>query len=573
MPAVFLSVILSAQLNFTIMHKKKNKKDLQTLASQCMQSGDIMQAMKVYYDLHELDPSDIKALESLVTITSQLKATDRLIINLQKLIKLNPTNHQYYDRLATIYSASADWDSACSVYQALILNRPKYPEAHYNLAFYLKKKNSFDEAILSYQRALDLGISQPEELYLNMAVIYADNLRQENLAEEVLLKAIEINKSYIPALYNLANIYEDKGNKEKTIEIFEQILALKPDHAKVLARLLQIKKTNNQNDENLLALNNCIENADITIGDKIDGYYALGMAYTDCEQYNVSFRHYVHANNINALEMPKYTESKCESYFDDIIFESKNRKNISTNENCPIFICGLFRTGSTLIEQILSSHPIIQAGGERDFFAKQVSSDELAFPKGLSKLSASDFSRLSNEYSNETKKLYGTERFVTDKRPDNFVYLDLIKRVFPKAKIIFTTRDSIDNCLSIYFTRLSSEFDYSVNLKSIAHYYQQHMKLLDHWKTMFKDDLFVLNYDDLISEPETHIKQTLDFLNLDWDDNCLDFYKLKNPVKTASVWQVRQPLYSSSSGRWKNYQDIDSVKGLVNYLKNDKTYD
>lgn len=555
------------------MHKKQSKQDLQKLAIQYMQSGELMQSMKVYYDLHELDPSDINALESLVTITSQLKATDRLIINLQKLIKLNPINHQYYDRLSAIYSASEDWDSACQVYQALILNRPKYAEAHYNLAFYLKKQNSFDEAILSYQRALDLGISQPEEVYLNMAVIYADNLRKEILAEEVLLKAITLNKSYIPALYNLANIYEDKGNKEKTIEIFQQILVIKPDHAKVLARLLQSKKISDENDANLTALNSCIENSEITIGDKIDAYYALGKAYTDCKQYNVSFRNYAHANNLNALEMPKYTEAKCESYFEDIINESKNRKILSASDESPVFICGLFRTGSTLIEQILSAHPKVLAGGERDFFARQVSSDELAFPQGLSNLSGSELNKLANEYSNETKKLYGTEQFVTDKRPDNFVYLDLIKRVFPKAKIIFTTRDSIDNCLSIYFTRLSSGFDYSVDLKSIAHYYKQHLKLLDHWKSLFQDDLFVLNYDDLISEPETHIKKTLEFLNLDWDDNCLNFYQLKNPVKTASVWQVRQPLYSSSSGRWKNYQDIDSVKWLINDFKNGEFYE
>ena len=549
------------------MHKNQTKKDLLKSATQFMQSGNIMQAMKVYYDLHELDPKDIHTLESLVTLTDQLKATDRLIVNLQKLIKLNPAKHQYYDRLASVYSASSDWDSACKVYQALIMNRPKFAAAHYNLAFYLKKNNAFDAAIDSYQRALDLGISKPEELYLNMAVIYSDNLRQEDLAEEVLLKALEMNSSYIPALYNLANIYEDKGDKKETIKIFEKILNLKPDHAKVLARLLQSKKTSNQNDESLSALNNCIENADITIGDKIDGYYALGKAYTDCEQYNVSFRHYAHANSLNALEMPKYIESKCESYFNDLITESKNRKNLSANQNCPIFICGLFRTGSTLIEQMLSSHSKVLAGGERDYFAKQVSSNELDFPNGLSQLTNFDLSKLATEYDDETKKLYGTEQFVTDKRPDNFVYLDLIKRVFPKAKIIFTTRDAIDNCLSIYFTRLSSGFDYSVDLKSIAHYYKQHMKLLDHWKSLFKDDLFALNYDELISEPELHIRQVLDFLNLDWEENCLDFYKLKNPVKTASVWQVRQPLYSSSSGRWKNYQDIDSVKWLINYLE------
>ena len=459
------------------------------------------------------------------------------------------------------------------VYQALIINRPKYAPAHYNLAFYLKKKGSFDEAVSSYQRALGLGISQPEEVYLNMAVIYADNLRQENLAEETLLKAIELNTSYIPAFYNLANIYEDKGNKEKTIEIFEKILTLKPDHVKVLARLIQSKKINNQNDKNLVSLNNCIENDDITLGDKIDGYYALGKAYTDCKQYNVSFRCYVHANNLNALEMPRYSESSCENYFDELILESKNRKNVSSSESSPIFICGLFRTGSTLIEQILSSHPKILAGGERDFFAKQVFSDNLDFPKGLNQLSGYDFLKFSNEYNAETKKLYDTNNLVTDKRPDNFVYLDLIKRVFPKAKIIFTTRDAVDNCLSIYFTRLSSGFDYSVDLKSIAHYYKQHLKLLDHWKSIFKDDLLVLNYDNLIAEPERYIRQTLGFLNLEWNDDCLDFYKLKNPVKTASVWQVRQPLYSSSSGRWKNYQEVESVIWLKNYLENGETYE
>ena len=150
---------------------------------------------------------------------------------------------------------------------------------------------------------------------------------------------------------------------------------------------------------------------------------------------------------------------------------------------------------------------------------------------------------------------------LTDKRPDNFLYLGLIKLLMPKTKIIWTTRSMLDNCLSIYFLRLGTSMSYATDLDNIIHFYQQQERLMAHWQSLFPEDILTFNYDKLIHSPKEQTKRLLSFIDLPWEDSCLNFHQYENQVKTASVWQVRRPLYNSSSGRWNNYKK--NLKALL----------
>jgi hypothetical protein len=220
----------------------------------------------------------------------------------------------------------------------------------------------------------------------------------------------------------------------------------------------------------------------------------------------------------------------------------------------PIFVCGMFRSGSTLVEQVLASHPRVTAGGELDLLPAIVRSELAPFPSAMSRTSPAKLAALAARYRQDISKLFPDADIVTDKRPDNFLSIGLIKLLFPNAKIINTTRNPLDNCLSVYFLHLDHSMGYALDLMDTGHYYRQYMRLMAHWKSLFGADILDFDYDAFVREPKPAVEKLLGFCGLNWDDACMSFHQATSTVKTASVWQVREPLYRRSSGRWQNYE-------------------
>jgi tetratricopeptide (TPR) repeat protein len=523
-----------------------------------LKKGAVIKAMQIYYDLHEQDPTSTETLTQLAAITLHLELSDQAIINLQKLIVLEPSNSVFYDQLASVYGRLGDWTQACDVYYGLILRRPGLPEAHFNLGYNLRQAGRFEEAIESYKRALNKGISDPEEVHLNIAVILSDHLRREDEAEQHLREALEINAQYLPALYNLANLYEDRGDGTRSAELFEQILSISPDNAKVLSRLIALQDEGEAQERMLEKLAIAGRSRNLSLSDRIDTFYALGSTHDARGEYDKAYQCYAAANQLNATEMKPYDKAASEKLIERIIDEvSKGwtRSNTRDGVEAPIFVCGMFRSGSTLVEQILGSHRDITAGGERDFFVRELNARKSPYPESLSQTKKTALHEMAEKYIEQSAKLFPESRHLTDKRPDNFLYLGVLKTLFPKSKIVYTVRQPLDNCLSVYFVRLGQAMNYAVNLDDIAHYYDQQLRLLKHWQTLFGDAIHIVDYDELIRNPRRQVENVLQYIGVNWDDNCLNFHKLSNTVKTASVWQVRQPLYDTSSGRWQNYRN------------------
>jgi hypothetical protein len=219
----------------------------------------------------------------------------------------------------------------------------------------------------------------------------------------------------------------------------------------------------------------------------------------------------------------------------------------------PIFICGMFRSGSTLTEQVLAGHSRVTTGGEIDLVPTLAQTELAPFPARMAQVSAAQLEQLSARYLASLSKLFPGEGHVTDKRPDNFLYVGLIKSLFPNARIVHTTRDPLDNCLSVYFLHLDHSMGYALDLMDTAHYYRQYRRLMAHWKARYGADILDFDYDAFVREPRPAVERLLAFCGLEWEENCMSFHRVQNAVKTASVWQVREPLYQRSSGRWRNY--------------------
>ncbi|HEY0922164.1 tetratricopeptide repeat-containing sulfotransferase family protein [Rheinheimera pacifica] len=433
---------------------------------------------------------------------------------------------------------------------------PTQASLFYNHAFYLRFAGQYTAAIAQYQHALQLNISEPEEVLLNIAVIYSDHLRQEDNARQTLMSALQLKPDYVPALYNLANLAEERGDRAEAEALFRRVLDADPKYYQAYARLADVVTFKNKDDLLITRLQRVLNEPSVVQDLRINLHYALGKAFDECGAYAEAFDHFTAANKLNSLTMPSYDPLETERKMQQIIHTLDSSwldKHMQRNNAAPIFICGMFRSGSTLIEQILAQHSEITAGGEIDFFHRHLKN---IFPQQFTTVSAADLTQLASRYLEYCEQCFPFAIRLTDKRPDNYLYIGLLKALFPCAKFIYTKRNKIDNCLSVFFLRLGSAMNYANSLQDTIHYYQQHEILMSHWQQMFCQDIYMLDYDQLVLRPETTLKPLLSFLGLEYQPELLHFHTASNAVKTASVWQVRKPLYKNASGRRHNYSDL-----------------
>lgn len=507
-------------------------------------------------------------LNALVDISIASNDSNKAAIYLERLCLLVPNEMHYCQSLANLCAQAGLWGVASDCYKRFVSNNSGHADAHYNYAYNLKQDRRFDDALTQYQIALDCSVRVPEEVLTNMAVICSQYLRQDQRALDLLEQALLLNCDYVPALYNIASLYEEDGDKVRAVEKFNRVILLQPENYQAVARLAELTVFFDTNDPIITKMRRALDSKVLETEVRINLSYALAKAYNDCADYDRAFECYQKSNGLDAQNNEPYSRIAHENmvktnirFFSHEWFE----KLTPISDESPVFICGMFRSGSTLAEQILASHPEVIAGGERDFFFEAINSSLKPYPESLDNVSGERLASIANDYIVDLKKKFLGSSIVTDKRPDNFLYIGLIKTLFPNAKIILTTRAPLDNCLSIYFLRLAPVMNYATDLSDIAHYYLQHQRLMNYWKSLFGDSIYSLSYDKLVESPESNIRDLLKFLDLQWSEDCLNFHKLKNRVKTASVWQVRQPLYRSSSGRWKNY--VDHLSTLIEALE------
>jgi tetratricopeptide (TPR) repeat protein len=440
---------------------------------------------------------------------------------------------------------------ALDAYKRYIARKPSSRNAAFNYAYYLSKDGQFEAAVSMYKRALKLKVPGPEEVHLNIANIYMDHLRSPENARQHLEQSIRLNPDYASAYYNLGNLSEQQGDRDQAIACFEQYLRLDPVNDSALARLADAHQFNAKTDGLLARMAESARSSKNS-----DLHFSLGRVYDQLGEYELAWRHFDQANSLDRRLFPVYDRMAAESRFERIVSQCDSRWlagfDGKSEEN--VFICGMFRSGSTLLEQILAAHPSFSAGGESQFFPRLVAKNLPEFPEGLGNIRKEQVSAWRRQHQRHMRQLFDGSARVTDKRPDNFLHIGLIKAVLPSARIIVTERDWRDIATSIYSTRLGAGQNYSTSLENIRHYIGLQKKMVAHWQSLLGDDLVCVRYEDLVLEPRKTIGGLLESLHEEWDDRCLDFSKLRNTVQTASVWQVREPLHSNSVQRWRNYR-------------------
>jgi tetratricopeptide (TPR) repeat protein len=459
---------------------------------------------------------------------------------------------------------------AIAAYQAIVTRWPKLAGAWYNLAVLQRQALHISEALTSYQMALNSGISHPEEVHLNRGVIYSDFLRDYPAAAGELERALTVNPTYTPALQNLANLYEDLGMRPEASSLYARILAIEPRSFEALARLAYLQPVGEVINRSLLnRLRQTLKLATST-SDRASLGFALGRLLDAAGEYREAFTIYTAANQASlasaGAQVVPYDRARHRTFIDRMIGSDSRRTTVhaAAIPPRPIFIVGMFRSGSTLAEQLLARIPGVAPGGEMDFLPRIVNSELVPLFETLGTLSAEQLDGIAARYRAELLRASAHAAYVTDKFPDNFLYLGLIKRLFPEAKIVHTTRNPLDNCLSIFFLHLDQQMSYALNLMDIGHYYGEYRRLMAHWKTEFSDDIFDFDYDALIRAPQIQMQRLCAFLGCEWLEELPLIAARSATIRTASTWQVREPLYRSSSGRAAHY--ADELKELRRYL-------
>ena len=461
---------------------------------------------------------------------------------------------------AELLERAGQLDAAEAAYRAVLEQRAALPNTWYNLARLQRRLGQYEDALRSYVQALAHGIAQPEEVHLNRGVIFADDLRQTVAAEEELGRALERNSRYVPALLNLGNLQSDLGRKEDARRSYERAMSIDPRCWSAMARHAEIASIQGPDDPVIARLERALTSSDIGHADRATLGFALGRALDACGEYARAFEAYAAANRDSRAALPasapRYDRGRHEAFINDLIGTFTAdwfREHASASRAEPIFICGMFRSGSTLAEQVLAAHPRVTSGGELETLLRLVRTELQPFPAAARNADAARFDAIGTSYLQDLARRFPGADRITDKRPDNFLLIGLIKALFPRSRIVHTTRDALDNCLSVYFLHLDPRLSYATDLTDIGHYYREYRRLMAHWHALFGDTILDFDYDALVREPRPAIERLLGYCGLEWDDRCLAFHEAATAVKTASVWQVREPLYRRSSGRARHY--------------------
>jgi tetratricopeptide (TPR) repeat protein len=435
-----------------------------------------------------------------------------------------------------------------------------------------KIKNSFK----LLENALNVYPSNPN-LYFELSSLFF-KIKNYSLAikfylkvndYELAIKNLEIQKTKTPdnylVYYNLGNVLREIGNISESEKYYYKAIEMNPNHSQSYRMLTGIKKFRLE-DEFVSKLKLIIEFHKNNHNSLLEAYYALSKIYEDNKDYRNSFDYFTQANKLRRDEV-QYSGSFIKQQFLMLRnlfnenFVKKLKSSASFLSKKPIFIVGMPRSGTTLAEQIISSHKDVVSGGELTIMQSIIKKN---FPKNDYDLFAKDVAdnlnlkleSIGREYCNELNKINGSKR-VTDKLPFNFIFIGFIKCCLPEAKIIHCVRNAKDTCISIlknYFPL--DDVGFAHNESEIVEYYKEYTALMNYWKSIFKNEIFDFSYEQNILNPKKTLENLLEYLELDWDDNCLNHHKSKNIIKTISTFQARQPIYNSSINAWAKYEDF-----------------
>ena len=541
----------------------------------CMASQDKTQeSIKQFKEAINLKPDFFEAHFNLGNALTNLGEPNKAIICYKEAIKIKPDYSDAFNNLANVLIELEKTKEAIQYLNQAIKIKPDLAMAYYNLGRCYKKLNQNEEAIKNYKESIKI---QPNLAmsYNNIGVIFKSIGKIEE-AIRYYKKASELKPDFSEAFNNLGGTLMGLGKFDDAINYINKAISINPNLMEAHRHLSLIIKYN-INHPHLNLMKKEINKKNITDEQKIHLSFAIGKALEDSHDYKNAFKHLYNANKLKrrsinySIDDEKKNNLALQKIFSKKLFDKLKRKDYGYKEKVPIFIVGMPRSGSTLVEQILSSHSKVFGTGEVEILDHLIKKyfniqKEIIFQEDPFNIDKSLFNKIGEEYIITIKKFSNLAEKITDKNLLNFRWIGLIKIILPNAKIIHCERNPKDNCLSIFknfFAR--NTVDYSYDLVELAEYFNLYSNLMKHWNILLPDFIYNISYDKLINGQKFETEKLLNFCNLKWEDDCLNFHKNKRFIGTASVTQSRQPIYKHSLESWKRYKN--ELKPLIETLK------
>ncbi len=494
--------------------------------------------------------------------------------------------------------AEGDYAQAVALFSEFVELVPRRPDILNTLGVALLELNRIQEAEQRYREAIDIDPGFVEALCNLASVLQGDP--QE--AEEYLRRALRVNPKHPGARTMLGRTLAFTGRQHEARAAFRKALKIAPNDPAALLGLAQVERTEGRFDEaeslskrvlktnpnNAIAwaaLNSTrkmtaadsawlkraeeIAGGGISLWEEAELRFAIGKYFDDVEDFAGAFQNYRRANELLKTVAKDYDRQAHSRFADDMIrsYSSQSMATIGDGGSAsmkPILVVGMPRSGTSLVEQIIASHPAAKGAGEPEFWLNAALAHQSEMRQGI--LAEPARKKLAEEYLRVLDRRCPGAQRVVDKTLINSDYLGFIHLVLPNARIIRMRRDPIDTCLSCYFQHFSTAMRFSMDLNDLAHFHRVNERLMNHWCSVLPaGKILEVPYEELVVNQEAWTRKILDFLGLEWDERCLAFHETQRPVNTASAWQVRQKMYTRSSGRWRNYEKfIGPLKTLKN---------
>lgn len=526
-------------------------------------TGDFLEAERHHREAVRLQAGFAEAWYNLGLALQNQNKLDEAVNAYMKAVELRPNYPKVYVNLAGVLQDLGRFKDSQKASEAALQYQPGLIEAFVLQIHALIEMDRFDEAEKRACEALKLHPDNPQ-LLVSLGKVLSEVGRPDQ-AIAALQKAASLDSNGVGALTQLGILFQVVGNHKEAGECFLKALDINPGFTAATHGLAQSRKFSAEDRNIIEKLERALATSGRSVKDKINLHFALGKIYDDCGQYDDAFAHY-EAGNALKKQTVRFDRNAHKTYIDDVIsvfseeFINSRAGQVGHESDLPVFIVGMPRSGTTLVEQIIGSHPAVKSAGELPYLRMVLHSmlsslrTSMTFPLGAGLIDKNAFRDIAQEYLDKLPPCDAGQIRITDKLLTNYLLIGLIALLFKNARIIHCRRDPMDTCLSIFFQHFSKPHPYAYDLDDLGFCYRQYDRLMQHWRHILGGRLHEVDYSHLIENQESASRKLIEYCGLEWNDQCLVFHKSERPVKTASQWQVRQPIYKSSLRRWKHYE-------------------
>ena len=516
-------------------------------------------------------PPELKTVISF-THEGKLSRADRIC---REYLRDHPHDIEAMRLLANIGRDLNIYEDAEFLLESALLFDPENAKIKYDYINILTKRQKYGEALKHAQDFYNEDKKNINAMKLLSTALFRTDRYQE--AIDIYNDILKLEPKNTDVMLSMGHLYKTSGEIDKSINCYQMAYKTDKYFGDSYWSLANLK-TYTFSESEVISIDKMVNDPYVSVDEKTFMHFALGKAYEDLNEYEKSFNHYKEGNLIKkskALFNVNDFEKECTNQIDvctDDLFEMKSKWG--SESKAPIFILGLPRVGSTLIEQILSSHSLVEPTHELPNIIstalrlneRKAQDKKSRYPDILLSLSSPQLKLIGDKYIKDSEVFRSDKPYFIDKMPNNFRHIGLIKLILPNAKIIDIRRSSMSACFSCFKQLFAEGQEFTYDLKDLAGYYNNYVELMNHWNKVLPNQILSINYEDVVNNFEDSVRDILEYCEIPFEKECLEFYKSKRSVKTPSAEQVRQPIYTSGMDYWKNYEPyLDDLKNNLKY--------